>query len=74
MVNFKICANFGLRKENLMKYIKMIPDEINETKDQVKHLLFYQVENLKDDYEDLEEKYYNLNLDFKEKNRVGFLF
>lgn len=52
----------------------MIPNEINETKEQVKHLLFYQVENLKDEYEDLEEKYYHLNLDFKDKNRVRYFW
>ena len=49
----------------------MIPKEIDGDKDQIKHLLFYQTENLKDNYEDLEEKYYHLNLDFKEKNRVS---
>lgn len=49
----------------------MIPYETNEDKEQIKHLLFYQVENLKDVYEDLEEKYYHLNLDFKDKNRVS---
>ena len=48
----------------------MIPTDTNEDKDQVKRLLFYQVENLKDDFEDLEEKYYHLNLTFKDRNRV----
>lgn len=47
----------------------MIPTDTNDDKEQVKRLLFYQVENLKDDYEDLEEKYYHLNLSFKDRNR-----
>ena len=48
---------------------KMIPIETNGDKEQVKRLLFYQVENLKDDFEDLEEKYYHLNLDYKDRHR-----
>lgn len=47
----------------------MIPIESNGDKEQVKRLLFYQVENLKDDFEDLEEKYYRLNLDYKDRHR-----
>lgn len=47
----------------------MIPIETNGEKEQVKRLLFYQVENLKDDFEDLEEKYYHLNLDYKDRHR-----
>lgn len=47
----------------------MIPTDMNGDKEQVKRLLFYQVENLKDDFENLEEKYYHLNLGFKDRNR-----
>lgn len=49
----------------------ILPNEI-EDKEQIKHLLFYQVETIKDDYENLEERHQKLNLEFKDKHRVNY--
>lgn len=41
--------------------------------DSGKHVLCYQTESLKDEYDQLEEKYKALHLEYKEKSRVSFL-